>query len=135
LGGHSGIDVRPVCRRRARRALRSGAGRFTALDALERRGELTPHEASWLAELEAWFNAHLRRPGRLAWWSRPNAPERAITWLKLSAVEHVARMRELAAFLEHKDVYVEELRTDRPGYVVYEDEHQVAAIPFGRETF
>ena len=29
-----------------------------------------------------------------------------------------------------KDVVVEELKTDRPGYIVFEDEFQVAAIPF-----
>ena len=110
-------------------------GIFSAVYELERQGELLPHEKVWLTELESWFNERLRRPDRLAWSSRPNAPERAITWLKLSATEHVSRMRELVAFLEHKDIVVTELRTEKPGYVVYEDEHQVAAMPFPRETF
>jgi hypothetical protein len=110
-------------------------GIFTALYALDRRGELLAHERAWFEETEAWFNRHLRRPERLAWSSRPNAPERAITWLKVSATEHVSRMRDLVALLEHKDVAVDEVRTDKPGYVVYEDEHQVAAMPFGKETF
>ena len=44
-------------------------------------------------------------------------------------------MRELAALLAHKDLAVEELRTSRPGYVVFEDEYQVVAIPFETETF
>lgn len=43
-------------------------------------------------------------------------------------------MTELVALLELKDLAVEELRTDRPGYVVYEDAHQVAAIAFESET-
>jgi hypothetical protein len=43
-------------------------------------------------------------------------------------------MRELVALLVHKDVPVEELRTERPGYIVYEDEHQIAAEPFMQET-
>jgi hypothetical protein len=110
-------------------------GVFSALYALERRGELAPYELEWFRAAEAWFNEHLRRPDRLAWSSRPNAPERAITWLKASATEHVSRMRELVALLEHKAIAVEELRTDRPGYVVYEDDHQVAAMPFKTETF
>jgi len=110
-------------------------GIFSALYVLEDQGELLPHEKVWLAELESWFNEHLRRPSRFAWSSRPNAPGRAITWLKLSATDHVSRMRELVAFLEHKDVVVEELRTEKPGYIVYEDEHQVAAMPFAHETF
>ena len=28
-----------------------------------------------------------------------------------------------------------ELRTEKPGYIVYEDEHQVAAMPFAQEAF
>jgi hypothetical protein len=43
-------------------------------------------------------------------------------------------MRELVALLEHKSLAVEELRTERPGYLVYEDEYQVAAMPFEGET-
>ena len=110
-------------------------GIFSALYALERRGELAPYEVEWFRTAEAWLNEHLRRPDRLAWSSRPNAPERAVTWIKASAVEHVSRLRELVALLEHKSIVVEELRTERPGYVVYEDEHQVAAMPFENETF
>lgn len=110
-------------------------GVFSALYALEDSGELAEYERAWLHEAERWFNKHLRSPDRLAWSSRPNAPERAISWFKASAVEHVSRMRELVALLEHRATVVTELRTERPGYIVYEDEHQVAAMPFERETF
>ncbi len=109
-------------------------GIFTALYDLESQGELAAHELIWFRELESWFNDHLARPERLAWSTRPNAPERTITWLKLSALDHVRRMRELASLLEHKDIPVQELRTDRPGYIVYEDEHQVAALPFSGQA-
>jgi len=110
-------------------------GIFTAIYALERNGDLAQYEREWFHGIEDWFNAHLKRPDRLSWSSRPNAPERAVTWLKMSAAEHVSRMRQLVTLLEHKDVAVEELRTSRPGYIVYEDEHQVAAVPFGNGTF
>jgi hypothetical protein len=39
-------------------------------------------------------------------------------------------MREFQAVLESYDILVEMLRERRPGYVVYEDEHQVVAYPF-----
>ena len=110
-------------------------GVFSALYDLEDRGQLLPYELHWFRAAEAWFNENLNRPKRLARSDRPNAPERAITWLKLTATEHISKMRELAALLEHKDILVRELRTDRPGYIVYEDDHQVAAIPFSRDTF
>lgn len=32
--------------------------------------------------------------------------------------------------LEQHNVYVRVLKTDRPGYIVYEDQHQVVAEPF-----
>ena len=110
-------------------------GIFTALYALEREGKLTAHELEWFRAVETWLNEHLRAPERLAWSSRPNAPQRAISWLRMSATTHLAKMRELVALLEHKDVPVQECRTERPGYVVYEDEHQVVAMPFGPDTF
>jgi hypothetical protein len=110
-------------------------GVFTALYTLKGAGALLPYEEEWFQEIERWFNANLASPSRMAWSSRPNAPKRAISWLKLSATEHVTRMRELVTLLEHKDVAVEEFRTDKPGYIVYEDDHQIAAIPFTTETF
>lgn len=108
---------------------------FTILYALEREGQLADYELTWFLEIEAWFDEHLKRPDRLTWSSRPHAPKTAITWMKMSASEHVARMRELAVLLEHKDIPVEELRTEKPGYIVYEDEFQVAAVPFATETY
>ena len=110
-------------------------GVFTALYDLEKRGELLSHELTWFREAETWLNEHLAAPSRLSRSTRAGAPDVAISWLKLSAVEHLRRMRDLAQLLEHKGVPVSELRTERPGYVVYEDDHQVAAIPFPRETF
>jgi len=105
-------------------------GVFQAIYRLRRAGELAVHEEAWFAETEDWFSRHLERPVRLTETRRPNAPDRAISWLKASAVDHVSRMRDLVALLEHKGIVVEELRTLRPGYVVYEDEFQVATIPF-----
>ena len=105
-------------------------GIFQALYRLRKAGELAEHEEAWFAQTEDWFERHLKRPHRLTETRRPNAPNRAVSWLKASATEHVSRMRDLVALLEHKGVSVEELRTARPGYIVYEDEHQVATIPF-----
>jgi hypothetical protein len=109
-------------------------GIFTALYRLERDGKLEPHELQWFHEAETWLNEHLPQPARLSRSPRPNAARNAITWMKLSAVGHVRRMRELAALLSYKDVPVTELITEKPGYVVYEDEYQVAAAPFENET-
>ena len=93
-------------------------GIFAAAYELERRDELAPHELAWFAELDRWFTRHLRRPTRFAWSRRPHAPGRAISWLKLSAAEHVRRLREIAKLLRARDVPVEEFQTAKPGYVL-----------------
>ena len=104
-----------------------GQGLFTAIYQLEKEGRLADYEAVWFGEQERWFNEHLKRPN-------PLNDRRAILWFKATAMEHIARMRALAALLEHKDTLVDVIQTDKPGYFVYEDEYQVAAIPFERET-
>ena len=92
------------------------------------------HVADWdetrLEELKAWFREHLVMPDRVARSRRPNGHHAAISWFKDTATEHIARARELAALLEQYGVPTRMLTTDRPGYVVYEDEFQIAAEPF-----
>lgn len=93
--------------------------------------------ATWdqarLDALRAWFDACLERPERVARSRRPNGHHAAVSWFKASAHEHIARARELAALLERYGVPTRMLTTARPGYVVYEDEFQVAAEPFRGE--
>jgi hypothetical protein len=50
--------------------------------------------------------------------------------MRASAHEHLAQLRRLATLVEVNGAVVHELRTDRPGYVVYEDAHHVVALPF-----
>lgn len=55
---------------------------------------------------------------------------RAPPWSTSSAQEHLIHLRRLAALTEVGGTVVDESRTTRPGYVVYEDAHQVVALPF-----
>lgn len=88
-----------------------------------------------IEELLSWFNANVEVPFRDD--DKQNEPSwkvdpatRAIAWTKASAVEHVSKLRQLRALIEESGWLVDELTTTRPGAVVYEDEHQVVAIPF-----
>jgi hypothetical protein len=107
---------------------RRETGLFTVLYRLRDTGHLSADETTWFDEQERWFRRHLKRPKDLK-------EPLAIMWFKATAAEHIARMRALAALLEHKDTLVAVFETEKPGYLVYEDDHQVAAIPFARETF
>jgi len=53
-----------------------------------------------------------------------------VCWFKSSAMQHIGRIYEMVCILEQHGIYVQVLKADRPGYIVYQDEHQVVAEPF-----
>jgi len=53
-----------------------------------------------------------------------------VCWFKSAATEHIAKVREISCILEQNGVYVQVIKAQRPGYIVYEDEYQVVAEPF-----
>jgi hypothetical protein len=104
------------------------------------------HVRPALKELAHWFDVNLNSPFRsekpeqVSWrrWrlevrqprARIDARPRSISWIKSSATEHVSRLFSLKALVEEAGWVVQEIRTDKPGFVLYEDEHQVVAEPF-----
>ena len=110
----------------------SGApeGIFQAASDLRNDGELPTHDAEYLLDILKWFGAHLRRPSRLTRSRRAHRKNKAISWFKSSAVEHIAKAREIVRLLEEHGWHVRTVKTDRPGYIVYEDDFQAAAEPF-----
>ena len=108
-------------------------GIFQAMYRLSRAGKLNAAEEVWWADVRTWFNLELEKPGRLARSRRTGANPVAISWFKESAAEHIRRAREVAAILAEHHIQSRMLRSERPGYVVYEDEFQVTAEPFRPE--
>ncbi|MCP4268264.1 MAG: hypothetical protein GY777_22270 [Candidatus Brocadiaceae bacterium] len=78
--------------------------------------------------MNKWFYKNLKKPDSFSKSNKPNAHHHAISWYKDAAKEHIAKMYELPGMLEAHDVHVTVIRTERPGYIVYEDNFQVAAI-------
>lgn len=122
--------VRFVIHRNDKRSGRR-QGLFQALTALERAGALLPHEVDTWDETDDWFRKNLRRPRSFSRSSKPHAKKVALSWFKDTATEHIARMYALVQVLEAHGIIVDVIRTERPGYVVYQDNNQVAAEPFG----
>jgi hypothetical protein len=108
-------------------------GLIHAADDLRWRGRLADEEQELVRELLRWFNRNLPVPHRFARSRRPNARSRAISWFKPTAGACLDRMQALAAVLHGHGCAVERLTTDRPGYVVYEDDYQVVAEVFRGE--
>jgi hypothetical protein len=107
-------------------------GIFHAAFNLRDGGLLYPHEEANLEELRLWFNANLKKPTRFTSSKPPyyRKKNKAVSWFKDSARQHIAKIREMAAILENHGIAIRMLKTERVGYVVYEDEWQVVAEPF-----
>jgi hypothetical protein len=105
-------------------------GLFQVAYAMRREEVLDGATQEELRGLLQWFGDHLARPERFTRSRYPRAQNTAVCWIRAEAQEHIRRLRRLAALLEAAGIPVEELRTGRPGYVVYRDAAQVVALPF-----
>lgn len=90
---------------------------------------MAAYEHELYEEVRVWFREHLKKPKRF---SRAHHSF-AVCWFKDTAVEHLAQARQFVYLLEEHGTLVRQLTTHRPGYVVYEDDFQVAAEPFRGE--
>lgn len=105
-------------------------GVFGACYKLSDDGKFTYAEAEQFAALTKWFGKNLKTPDKFVRSKNPNAKEKALSWFKDSAKEHISKMREMAELLKNHGISVRMIRENRIGYVVYEDEFQIVAMPF-----
>lgn len=91
---------------------------------------ITGSDADELNELRRWFNENLEAPTSFG----RDRLRRGVCWFKTGSTQHFSRIWKIAAILERNGIYVRKIRTDRPGYVVYEDEWQLVAEPFRKGT-
>lgn len=91
---------------------------------------ITGVDAEELNELRTWFSENLVKPTSFG----RDTLRLGICWFKTSSTEHISRIWEMAHILERNGIYVKKIRTDKPGYVVYEDEWQLVAEPFRKGT-
>ena len=112
-------------------------GLFQAIDRLRRRGVLSHYEERQDDSIGKWFDKNLAKPTRFTASKPPfyRKKSKAISWFKDTAHEHIAHVRTLVAILQNHGISVRMLTTDRVGYVVYEDEHQIVAEPFAGEKY
>lgn len=112
-------------------------GVFHAVRYLREDGELAPHEEEQHDQILKWFSDNLKKPPKFTASKPPfyRKKSKAISWFKDTAHEHIDRIRSLVEILRNHGIAVQMLKTERVGYVVYEDEYQIVAEPFtGEET-
>ena len=86
-----------------------------------------------LEELLAWFRENLAIPESFSTSKSKGAADRdgkGLSWFRTDAREALAKSYELIALLEEWGYVIETIRSDRIGYVIYEDDDQVVAEPF-----
>jgi hypothetical protein len=109
-------------------------GIFMALKFLRDDYSLTQdNDVYKLKLLTDWFNDFLPKPTKFSNAGNKNPASISLSWFKDSATEHIQKMHELIEILERYDFIIERLNIRNPGYIVYEDDHQVSAIPFKTE--
>jgi len=106
-------------------------GIFQAASRLLDAHGLTAHDARALQAELRWFAEHLNVPHSF---SRARQP-RAICWFRSDAQNAMGHVWAMVRLLESHGIGITKITTDRPGYVVYEDDLQVAAEPFQEGTF
>lgn len=91
---------------------------------------ITGSDADELNKLRAWFSENLEKPTSFG----RDKFRLGICWFKTGSTEHISRIWEMVRILERNGIYVKKIRTDKPGYVIYEDEWQLVAEPFRKGT-
>lgn len=91
---------------------------------------ITGSDADELNELRAWFSKNLEKPTSFG----RDKLRLGICWFKAESTEHISRIWEMVHILERNGIYVKKIRTDKPGYVIYEDGWQLVAEPFRKGT-
>jgi hypothetical protein len=92
--------------------------------------DVTGSDANELRELQTWFSGNLKKPTSFG----RDTLRLGICWFKTESTEHISRIWAMVHILERNGIYVKKIRTDRPGYVIYEDEWQLVAEPFRKGT-
>ncbi len=105
-------------------------GLFQRAYALRQSHELSSDQHEQLDQALTWIDAHLKIPDRFTRGRRKGESGLAISWFKDSADDHIRQMRIVCRILDEHGIPTEMITSNRPGYVVFEDQCQIAAVPF-----
>ena len=112
---------------------KQSTGVFQALGYLVRSNQTFDYHKEQLEEIRLWFNKNLEIPDKFHKSSNKHANNIALSWFKHTATEHLQRMYDLIPIYENYGIQVEVIKIEKPGYIIYEDEYQVATLPFNKD--
>ncbi len=91
---------------------------------------ITGSDADELNEVLGWFSRNLEKPTSFG----RDKLRLGICWFKAESTEHISRIWGMVRILERNGIYVKKIRTNKPGYLIYEDKWQLVAEPFRKGT-
>ncbi len=91
---------------------------------------ITGADADTLNRLRAWFSDNLEKPTSFG----RDTLRLGICWFKAESTQHISCIWQMVRILERNGIYVKKIRTEKPGYVIYEDDWQIVAEPFRKGT-
>ncbi|MFD9893917.1 hypothetical protein ACFWY9_31605 [Amycolatopsis sp. NPDC059027] len=105
-------------------------GIFKLVNGLAKAGKLTAQQEAFRRENNDWYDAAYTNPtdvdpSTYDWNHNPGA----VAWFKPTATHLLARVDGYLEILSTHNVPYERLESDTPGKIVYEDAHQVIAVP------
>jgi hypothetical protein len=103
---------------------------FQAVSDLRDGEYLSKDERIAVEEIFKWLVKNLPAPKRFSRSSKHSAQAVAISWFRSIAHEYIKQMQEFACIPYIHDVQTKVIKSQRQGYVVYEDEFQIVAQPF-----
>ena len=108
---------------------RVSAGLFRTAYKLIEEVSLPDYEYDALREPMNWFNKHLKTPYDFRL-EPGDLSDLSLCWFLSTATEHLRRAWEMVAIMEERDIFIRMIKTEAPGYILYEDETQVLAFPY-----
>lgn len=108
-------------------------GIFCAAYELRDEPDIAPHTSEELERLLDWFGKNLKRPKRFNKTKSKGYYRRktiGLSWYKEDAADMIQKSFKLVQILSDNGFPIDIIRTDRVGYIIYEDVHQVVAEPF-----
>ena len=106
-------------------------GLMTVAYRLLRAGDLLHGDEEELRSHTKWLETNLPIPTRFA--RKRNVAHKethGASWVRSSALEAIRCLHAIADIARRHEYSIEVIQTERPGYVVYQDEWQVVAEPF-----
>lgn len=105
-------------------------GIFSALRFIRERPLTQEEDVVHLKSIREWFNVNLEAPTKFSNANNKNPAPISLSWFKDSSKEHIKKIYEIREVLYKYGIIVEVVTAKNPGYIIYEDDHQVSAIPF-----